>query len=40
MNTPGNQTKSKNTQWFIAPVTYGDVFPDPSIFAACDFQAR
>ncbi|MCY7296243.1 TnsA endonuclease N-terminal domain-containing protein [Alteromonas sp. a30] len=36
VNTPESQSKSKNIQWFTAPLRHGEVFPDSLIFAACD----
>lgn len=36
VNTPENQTKSKNIQWFTAPIRHGENFSDSLINAACD----
>lgn len=36
VNTPQNQTKSKNIQWFTAPVRHGENFSDSLIYSACD----
>lgn len=36
VNTPENQTKSKNIQWFTAPVRQGETFSDSLLRSACD----
>ncbi|MBU2223430.1 MAG: TnsA endonuclease N-terminal domain-containing protein, partial [Gammaproteobacteria bacterium] len=33
VNTPENQTKSKNIQWFTAPVRHGETFSDSLIYS-------
>tara|TARA_Y100001970_G_scaffold283287_1_gene398023 strand:- start:3078 stop:3902 length:825 start_codon:yes stop_codon:yes gene_type:complete len=36
VNTPENQTKSKNIQWFTAPVRHGETFSDSLLLSACE----